>query len=169
MIFLLKYWKPLAVVLACMLLLATVFGWGMIKGRAQIQAKWDKAKAAQQAADTKEANRQAVVTIETVTKYVDRVRVVKGKTETIIKEVPKYVTVKADADCIINTGFVRLHDAAAANTLPDGPRDTDAAPAPVTLSTVSETVSANYGACFQNAAQLDALQDWARSIGAAHP
>jgi len=34
-------------------------------------------------------------------------------TREIIKEVPRYVTVKGDAGCTVPVGFVRLHDAAA--------------------------------------------------------
>ncbi len=54
-----------------------------------------------------------------VTQHVNRIRVVREKGETIIKEVPVYVPVQADAACTINRGFVRLHDAAAAGELPE--------------------------------------------------
>lgn len=54
-----------------------------------------------------------------VTQYVNRIRIVREKGETIIKEVPVYVPVQADAACTLNRGFVRLHDAAAAGELPE--------------------------------------------------
>ena len=66
--------------------------------------------------------RRAQATVKVVTQYVDRVRVVREKGETIIKEVPVYVPVQADAACTINRGFVRLHDAAAAGELPEPAR-----------------------------------------------
>ncbi len=101
-----------------------------------------------------------------VIKYVDRVQVVRARAETIIKEVPVYVPAQADADCVINRGFVRLHDAAAAGDpgLPDPAGDPDAAPAGVALSTVAETVADNYGTCHQVREQLIALQGWARAM-----
>ncbi|MFX7930435.1 hypothetical protein ABTK36_19965, partial [Acinetobacter baumannii] len=55
----------------------------------------------------------------TVTQYVDRERVIRLKGDTIIKEVPRYVPVQADAACVVPRGFVRLHDAAAAGTVPN--------------------------------------------------
>jgi hypothetical protein len=92
--------------------------------------------------------------------YVDHVRVVRAKGDTIIKEVPVYVPVHADVACTINRGFVRLHDAAAAGELPEPARDADAAPAGLALSAVAGTVAANYQTCHENAEQLKALQAW---------
>ena len=137
-------------------------GLGWIKGASLVQAKWDAAiqKQALQAAAVRE--RQAQVTVKVVTQYVDRVRVVREKGDTIIKEVPVYVPVQADAACTINRGFVRLHDAAAAGELPEPARDTDAAAAGVALSAVTGTVAANYQTCHENAEQLMALQVWVK-------
>lgn len=141
-----------------------IFGGGWLRGAAHVQAKWDAKSQRQAVADAAAAKRQAEVTVKVVTKYVDRVRVVQGKTKTIIKEVPVYVTKKADADCTINAGFVRLHDAAASAADPGAARDADAAPSGVTLSAVAETVAGNYGICFETAEQLRALQSWAREV-----
>ena len=98
------------------------------------------------------------------TQYVDRVRVVREKGDTIIKEVPVYVPVQADAACTINRGFVRLHDAAAAGKLPEPARDADAAATGIALSAVAGTVAANYQTCHENAEQLRALQTWVREM-----
>jgi hypothetical protein len=108
--------------------------------------------------------RQAQATVKVVTQYVDRVRVVREKGDTIIKEVPVYVPVQADAACTINRGFVRLHDAAAAGELPEPARDADAAAAGIALSAVAGTVAANYQTCHENAEQLRALQTWVREM-----
>ena len=99
-----------------------LIGSGWIKGASQVQAQWDAAVQQQtlQAAVARE--RQAQTTVKVVTEYVDRVRVVREKGDTIIKEVPVYVPVQADAACTINRGFVRLHDAAAAGELPEPAR-----------------------------------------------
>lgn len=104
--------------------------------------------------------------VVTVTKYVDRVRTIEVKGDTIIKEIPRYVTAQADADCTIPIGFVRLHDAAAAGALLDpGPGDPDAAPSGVALSTVAGTVAANYRDAHVDAERLNALQETLRVQG----
>ncbi|MDI4092128.1 hypothetical protein U5F73_06665 [Stenotrophomonas pavanii] len=146
--------------LAMAALAAALIGVGWIKGASHVQVQWDAAvqQQTQQAATVRE--RQAQATVKVVTEYVDRVRVVREKGDTIIKEVPVYVPVQADAACTINRGFVRLHDAAAAGDLPEPAGDADAAPAGIALSAVAGTVAANYQTCHENAEQLRALQGW---------
>lgn len=96
-----------------------------------------------------------------VTKYVDRVQVVRERGATITKEVPVYVTAQADAACPVPVGFVRIHDAAAQGTdLAGSAGDPDAPAAGVALSTVADTVAGNYTACHANAEQVVALQDY---------
>lgn len=146
--------------LALVLLAAALIGFGWIKGASHVKAQWDAAiqQQALQAAAIRE--RQAQATVKVVTQYVDRVRVVREKGDTIIKEVPVYVPVQADAACSINRGFVRLHDSAAAGELPEPARDADAAAAGLALSAVAGTVAANYQTCHENVEQLRALQQW---------
>ena len=150
--------------LALVLLAAALIGFGWIKGAGHVQAQWD-ATAQQQTLQTATIRqRQAEATVKVVTQFVDRVRIVREKGDTIIKEVPVYVPVQADAACTINRGFVRLHDAAAAGELPEPARDADAAAAGLALSAVAGTVAANYQACHENAEQLKALQAWASEM-----
>lgn len=163
MTLLLKYWKPLA----ALLLVAALFGLGWVKGAAQVRAEWRAEQAAAALAAANQAQQQAQATVVEVVRYVDRLKVVQGKTQTIIKEVPKYVTLQADADCSINIGFVRLHDHAAANTLPDPAGAADAAPSGVALSAVAAAVAENYGSCHENSAQLTALQGWVKAMAEA--
>ena len=155
-------WPYRQAVLAALGIALVGFGW--IKGASHVQAKWDAAveQQALQAAAARE--RQAQATVKVVTEYVDRVRIVREKGETIIKEVPIYVPVQADAACTINRGFVLLHDAAAAGELPEPAGDADAAAADIALSAVAGTVAANYRTCHENAEQLIALQAWARGM-----
>lgn len=150
--------------LAIAALAVALIGFGWIKGASHVQAQWDAA-AQQQTLQTAAVRlRQAEATVRVVTQYVDRVRVVREKGETIIKEVPVYVPVQADAACSINRGFVRLHDAAAAGELPEPARDADAASAGIALSAVAVTVAANYQTCHENAEQLRVLQTWIREM-----
>ncbi len=155
-------WPYRLLVLASLGVALVGFGW--IKGASHVQAQWDAA-IQQQALQTAAAReQQAQATVKVVTQYLDRVRVVREKGDTIIKEVSVYVPVQADAACSINRGFVRLHDAAVAGELPEPARDADAAATGIALSAVAGTVAANYQTCHENAEQLRALQAWVRDV-----
>jgi hypothetical protein len=146
--------------LALAALSAALVGFGWVKGAGHVQAEWDAAVQQQALNVAAIRERQAQATVKVVTEYVDRVRIVREKGDTIIKEVPVYVPVQADAACTINRGFVLLHDAAAAGELPEPARDADAAATDIALSAVAGTVAANYRTCHENAEQLRALQAW---------
>ena len=141
-------------------------GFGWIKGASHVQAQWDAAIQQQTLQTAATRQRQAQTTVKVVTEYVDRVRVVREKGDTIIKEVLVYVPVEADAACTINRGFVRLHDAAAAGELLKPAGDADAPAAGLALSAVAGTVAGNYQSCHENAEQLRALQAWVREMAA---
>jgi hypothetical protein len=112
----------------------------------------------------REQTRLARENVRVVTKYVDRVQTVYVKGRTITKEIPVYVTPEADAACVIPAGFVRIHDAAAANTAPEPPAGDPDAPAPgVTLSAIAETVADNYTQYHALGEQLIGLQDYVRT------
>ena len=150
--------------LALAALAVALIGFGWVKGAGHVQARWDAAVQEQTLQATAIRERQALATVKVVTEYVDRVRIVREKGDTIIKEVPVYVPVQADAACTINRGFVRLHDATAAGELPEPARDTDVAATGIALSAVAGTVAANYQTCHENAEQLRALQTWGREM-----
>lgn len=154
--------------LALALLAVALMGFGYVKGVSHEAAKWEAAKAEAERKAAAIQVRQAEATVKVVTQYVDRVKVVREKGADIIKEVPVYVTHEADAACVLSRGFVRLHDAAAANQIPGPAGSADAAPAGIALSTVAGTVADNYERCRENSAQLEALQDWIRQMRAAH-
>ena len=158
-------WPYRLLTLAALSVALVGFGW--IKGASHVQAQWDAAIQQQALQVAVARERQAQATVKVVTQYVDRVRVVREKGETIIREVPVYVPVQADAACTINRGFVRLHDAAAAGELPEPARDADATAADIALSAVAGTVAANYQTCHENAEQLRALQAWVSEVRAA--
>ena len=153
--------------LALAALAVALIGFGWVKGAGHVQARWDAAVQQQTLQATAIRERQALAAVKVVTEYVDRVRIVREKGETIIKEVPVYVPVQADATCTINRGFVRLHDAAATGELPESARDADAAAAGIALSAVAGSVATNYQTCHENAEQLRALQGWVREMDAA--
>ena len=99
-----------------------------------------------------------------ITRYVDRVQVVREAARVITKEIPVYVTPAADAACPVTVGFVRIHDAAAAGRAPQPPAgDPDAPAAGVALSAVADTVAGNYETCNAIRDQLTSLQEWVDS------
>jgi hypothetical protein len=102
--------------------------------------------------------KQAVVSDKTITRYVDRVQIVQGKSREIIKEVKVYV--KDDSNTYLSGGFRLLHDGAVYNELPDPARIVDEAP--VSVADVAETVATNYGLCEETKTTLQALQSWVR-------
>lgn len=153
-------YKALAAVALC----AALFGLGVATGRNQVTEDWEAAKAKQHARVEAVKTAQAVATVEVVTKYVDRVKVVRERGVTITKEVPVYVTKEADAHCTVPAGFVSLHDAAARGGVPDPPGGADAATSGIALSAVAGTVAGNYERCHENAEQLTALQSWIREM-----
>ena len=147
-------------------LAAALVGVGWFKGAGHVQHQWDAAVAEQARQVAKVEKQQAEATVQVVTRYVDRVKVVREKGDAIIKEVPVYVPSEADAACAIHRGFVRLHDAAAANTVPRAAEPADASAAGIALSAVATTLADNYQRCHENAEQLIALQDWVRQVRA---
>jgi hypothetical protein len=100
--------------------------------------------------------KQAVVSDQTVTKYVDRVQIVQGKSRTIIKEIPIYVQDTVN----LSGGWRMLHDNAVYNAVSDTTRDSDEAT--VTATDALETVIRNYGICHENSTTLSSLQEWVR-------
>ena len=105
--------------------------------------------------------KQAVVSDQTVTKYVDRVQIVQGKSRTIIKEIPIYVK----DTCTLSADWRMLHDSAVYNAVSDTTRNSDegtVTATDVTATDALETVAANYGICHENSQTLQALQSWVR-------
>lgn len=105
------------------LLAALLFGYGYYKGVSSVQARWDAAVSKQAMETSKTVIKQAQATAKVVTKYI----YLKGEreiiTETVEKEVVKYVDAPHPA-CVVPVEFERLWDSAAGHGLPP-----DASPA----------------------------------------
>jgi hypothetical protein len=104
--------------------------------------------------------KQAVVSDQTVTQYVDRVQIVQGKSREIIKEVKVYV----QDTCTLSGGFRLLHDSAVNNELPSPSRIADAET--ISVEAVAQTVIENYQACNVNSETLSSLQSWVKEQSA---
>lgn len=133
-------------------LLLSIYLVGGVSNEASWQAKVLKQKA--EIAELKQ--KEAEVTTKVITKYVDRIQVVKEQSNEIVK----YVTQESDSKCELPVSFSVLHDAAAKNELPDPARAIDETASTIKLSEATTTVITNYGICNQNSEQLKALQNW---------
>lgn len=100
------------------------------------------------------------VTERIVTEYVDKVVYVKQKGKDIVKQIPVYITKENDDNCIINNGFVQLHDDAAKNQVSNTSSIINAEASDIKLSKVGETVAENYNKYHQLETQLELLQQW---------
>jgi hypothetical protein len=154
--------------LLLMLVLICAIGGYVVTQGARVHYAEDRASTARAEAARLERELDASRhSVKVVTRYVDRVKVVRERGATITQEIPVYVTTHADARCDVPAGFVSVHDAAAQN-LPLAHRAGDPdAPAPgVTLSAVAGTVTGNYGTCHEIREQLIGLQDYVRGLEA---
>lgn len=147
-----------------LLLIVTVGAYVAIQSARVHSAEAQAAAASSEAAALRNdlATERASATV--VTRYVDRVQIVRERAATITKEIPVYVTAEADSRCAVPVGFVRLHDAAAQNRPADPAGNPDAPAEGLALSAVAETVAGNYAACHENAEQVIALQDYVRVL-----
>ena len=104
---------------------------------------------------------QAMVSDQTITKYVDRVQIVQGKSREIIKEVKIYVK---DDTCNLPASWRMLHDGAVKSELSDPTRIVDEGT--VSLETATKIIFENYEACHVNSETLSSLQRWVRDQSA---
>lgn len=145
-------WILLALVLA--------FGWAGFKGYQLGAGKLETYRAEQLNAATKINMKRAEVTERVVTKYITKIV---PKTEIVTRTVEKEVIRYAESNpglCLDGAWRV-LHDAAAANTVPEpGTIPYGASGAPPRAAEALGTVTENYAACNRTADRLDALQEW---------
>tara|TARA_R110000868_G_scaffold353631_2_gene614807 strand:- start:185 stop:721 length:537 start_codon:yes stop_codon:yes gene_type:complete len=149
-------WAVLAI--ACLALWC--HGW--FKGDEHGSAKLVTYIGAQATASTKVQAKQVLVTEKVVKRYVDRVQVIKETGNEIEKVVTVAVTPKDDDACRINNGYLRLHNAAATDTVPAPTHPADGAASGLRLSQTLGVVAGNYSTCHETAARLIALQEWVR-------
>jgi len=127
---------------------AAVFGTICYNKGKQVKGEEHLAYVAEQAQRTvKIAKAQQVVVTQTQIKYVDRIKTIIAKGETIEKQVPIYITSSDTARFAVNAGFVRLYDAAWSGDTPGPAADTDREPAGISLAQVAEVDVSNATSC----------------------
>lgn len=161
-------WASRAAVIA--LLLVASHAYVFYRGLAFEHAKWEAADQRQEATYLRGVERAAKIADRIEIKTVDRWHDAVKRGHDIEREVPVYVPPPADAACVVNRGFVRMHEAAVENAvLPAAAPDNNEAAPGVALSTVAGTVAENYTEFHAMRTQCEALQEWAREVSAASP
>jgi Ethanolamine utilization protein EutJ (predicted chaperonin) len=102
--------------------------------------------------------KQSQISDSVTTKYVDRIKIVQGRTQEIIKEVKVYV--KDDANTYLSGSFRMLHDLSIKSDPSNSTGTVDEAP--VATQDVAETLVRNYGICHENSTTLSSLQEWVK-------
>ena len=132
-----------------------VFGFGMYLGNKIGVSSCHEAVIEAQRHSIETGVKQAEVSDKIVTKYVDRVKIVK---KNVVKEVKVYV--KDDANIMLSPNFRLFHDSSANNEIPSRTSNPDGKA--VTVEDLANTIAGNYGICHENSATLISLQDWVR-------
>lgn len=138
-------------------------------GKNKVQAEWDLAKSEGKEKIVIQKVIEEKITEKIVTEYKDRIKVVKEKGDTIYVKVPEYITPADNANCTINSGFVRLYDNAIANTVPGPATESDRDPSRVSLSEVAANATINYTTCNLYRERALAWEKWAKEQKEARP
>lgn len=140
-----------------------LFGAGLyFEGGRGCEVEWrNKVEVAQaEVAALKEKSKE--INTKVVTKYIERVKVVKENTNAISAKINETITEQDNANCSIPSSAIVLHDAASQNIIPDTTGGANARASDVTLSRLLDTTVLNYGTFHEVREQLEALQDWVR-------
>jgi hypothetical protein len=131
-------------------------------GGHSVQSAW-LARVAELEAKVKiaeEKSQQVNTVIET--KIVTKVKVIKENVY-VNREIIKEVAGKQlDASCSLPKSTVSLHDSASRNEVAERAAATDGTSSEIKASQLLDRVVENYGSCHENAAKLEAWQEWYR-------
>lgn len=144
-------------------ILASAFGTGWVKGNQHGTQKLTDYIGKQATESAKVIVKQGAATERVVTKYVQLAGKTKVITETVEKEVVKYVDSKPlTAACFLDNRWVRLHDSAAAGSIPPAAAPDDGASGEISAAQALPGITANYARARRNANGLTFCQDWVR-------
>lgn len=152
-----QYKLPAEIVGVVLLVVGSYFygGYGVeMTWRERVKELQDKVKAAE------EQSQKVNTVIEE--KIVYKTKVIKENIY-VNREIIKEVAGKQlDASCTLPNSTVSLHDSASRNEVAGRAAATDGTASKVKASELLDTVVQNYGACHENAAKLEAWQEWYR-------
>lgn len=133
--------KPVGIILV----IVSWSGFCFVKGMSHVQNNWDAQEKTRKLTERVEFMRVEKVVEHVKYTIVPQIQIVEKQGRDIIKKVPVYVPQEAADRCVINNGFVWLHEAARSGLqIPyDSGRVTDAAPG-IGLADVGRTITVNY-------------------------
>lgn len=137
------------------------FATGYVHGLRSEAERHNEYVAAQAQQAVRIAAKQAATDQRVVTRYVKVKADAQAVTQTIEKEVIRYVETNPGA--CLDRQWQRVHDAAALDVIPDPPSVADGTAGAPSAATALETVTENYAACNRNADRLEALQAWVKA------
>ena len=134
---------------------AAFFAEGVLFSNGWWEAKVKELEIKVAAAEAKAAQ----VNVKIITKYVDKVRIVKETTDENVKFIEKYIT-KHDNDITFPKSYIMLHDSASQNEISGSTGTVDETPSEVKASELITTVVENYGTCNELRETVIAWQEW---------
>lgn len=158
----LPWWvKPLAVTFV----IVSWSGFCYVKGIQRVEARWEAEQLASKLTQAIEYKRVETVLERVVYQYVPQIRVIEKQGREIVKKVPVYVPQEASDRCVINNGFVWLHEKARSGlSIPHDPaRIADPAPG-IGLADVGKTITVNYTKFRKMKTQCQALLEIVSSL-----
>jgi hypothetical protein len=161
-------YKAVVMIAAEVLLLLGIATIGHHMGVKSERASWEARQVAAVVDTAQKETKAAAAEVQVVTQYIDRVKVIHDKGATIIKEVPVYVTKKADDNCVITNGVVSVLDAAASGrdlpSVSESLTSANDSPSGIALSEVVEVEADNLTTCRATAEQVKAWQERDRQL-----
>lgn len=149
-------YKLPAEVVGVVLLVVGAYFYG---GRGVQQAWLDKVAELEAKVKVAEEKSQQVNTV-IQQRVVTKIKVVKENVY-VNREIIKEVAGKQlDASCSLPKSTISLHDSASRNEVAGRAAATDGTPSEVKASQLLDRVVENYGSCHENAAKLEAWQEW---------
>lgn len=137
--------------------------WAYQAGESSIQAKWDKAEEVRKEKAETAAKQQKAEQDKIVADLKEELRLAKEQTEKvkiIVKEVPKYVTQKADAACTFTRGFEWVYNVPLDPGLAGSPPGDVDEETTLKASEVAAVSAENNAECQLRGKVIEAWQEW---------
>ena len=131
-----------------------------MKGRHDVQVKWDMQRADDKVAVAQVSAKSAQVTTQVVVKYVDRIKTITIKGKEIVKYIHDGISKQEDDHYKLPNNFVSLYNDSVQNVVPDPTTSTDDAASAIKLSQALDVISTNNTQCNAYRQQVISLQDW---------
>lgn len=142
-------------------LLALFSGWGY--GKYKYHEGYKDAQAVQVILETKVDASSLAATLPIIT-HLEAAQVkYQATTNTIIKEIPRYVTKEDDSHCVVPNGFVSLWNSANQMSVPASASTVPSGASEVVLSDIETQHTVEAGICHANETTLQSVADWLRA------